>query len=173
MTTSDNYCCSNAHSCVETFIYTENVENIYSLTVLHCFTFIYYYKTIHTFDLLMITFIFLLMATSHMPSLVTVLVFVVCRNALYCFQLVSLCVYGIMAKCDPGDIYCSGNYNRSSFEYLARCLCPSVLLSVEGFYSCDTLTTVQDAVMKLYRCGVVEIKMTVKFKDGCGPSKRA
>lgn len=27
-----------------------------------------------------------------------------------------------------------------------------------------------DAVMKLYRC-VVEIEMTAKVKDGCGPSR--
>ena len=33
-----------------------------------------------------------------------------------------VCAHVIMAKCGPGDIYCSGNYHRRGFEYFGRCL---------------------------------------------------
>lgn len=39
---------------------------------------------------------------------------------LWVFACVYVCV--IMAKCGPGDSYCSGNYQRGGFESFARCL---------------------------------------------------
>lgn len=45
-------------------------------------------------------------------------------------ETLCVCVCVIVGKCCPGDTYCSGNYQRSSFEYFARCLC--VCLSVCG-----------------------------------------
>lgn len=42
--------------------------------------------------------------------------------------------------------------------------------SVDRFCHRGTITTVQDAVTKHYRC-VDEIKVKVDFENGCGPSK--
>lgn len=39
--------------------------------------------------------------------------------------------------------------------------------SVYRFCHCDSVSTVQDTVMKLYG-SVVEIKMKARFEDGCG-----
>ena len=65
-----------------------------------------------------------------------------------------------------GDTYCSGNYHRDGFEYFGRrSYSMSVCLSVDGFCQYDGVATVQDAVMKLYRC-VVDIKIKVEFEKG-------
>ena len=79
-----------------------------------------------------------------------------------------VCLRVIIAKYGPDLTYCSGHYHRGcSFgRFLYVCL------SLVRFCQSNSIATVQDAVMKLYRC-VVEMKMKVEFEDGCGPSKGA
>lgn len=47
-------------------------------------------------------------------------------------------------------------------EYMSVCLC-------EQIRQHNSITTVQDAIMKLYS-GAAGIKMKAEFKDGCGPT---
>lgn len=70
---------------------------------------------------------------------------------------VCVCVCEIMAKCSTGGNCHSWNQHRSHFKYFGRCL--SVRLQT------DFVTTVQVAVMKLYRC-VAKIKKKAEFEDG-------
>lgn len=56
-------------------------------------------------------------------------------------------------------------YFQIDFYHFSVCL--SVLLSLDRFCQYDSVTTVQDIVMKLYSC-VVEIKASDEFEDRCG-----
>ena len=76
-----------------------------------------------------------------------------------------MCV--ILGKCGPDDRCCSGNKHKICSEYFE-----GVYVSVDRFYQRDGISTVQDAVTKLYRC-VVWNKMEDKMENGWGPGKGA
>lgn len=79
------------------------------------------------------------------------------------FSPVCVCVHAcvFVCVCHPEDTC----YSRSSFEQLARCL--YVCLCVDRFCQRDSITTVQDALMNLYR-RVSDFTMKA---DGCGLSR--
>lgn len=83
----------------------------------------------------------------------TVIILSTCVASCYIFftsHPVSLCVYVVfMAQCGPRDTHCRTNCHRGRLD---------------TFVHYDSITTVQETVIKLYRC-VAEIKMKLKM-DG-------
>lgn len=71
------------------------------------------------------------------------------------FSTLWVCLCFIMTECGPGRPIITGTNTEAAQNILSICV---------------FVTTVQDAVTKMYRC-VAEIKCQADFKDGRGPSK--
>lgn len=63
--------------------------------------------------------------------------------------------------CAPGDTYYSENYHSGDFQCFGRCS----YTSVDRFCQCNSVASVWDLVMELYR-GVVKIKGTWFRNEG-------